>query len=130
MAVDTRGIQPWILERWQLAAAVLQYLTGGHLMGGRVVGGITPTMTSGYRSVEKQAELYAARATNPYPVNRPGDSAHNYGLAVDAWVPDGQWDLWHAILRYVGFRVPENDRVHAEWPDWRELVKATGIRLG
>jgi hypothetical protein len=129
VAVETRGVQPWIMERWQLAAAVLQYLTGGTVVGQRVVGGTAPTMTSAFRSVERQAELYADRASNPYPVNRPGDSAHNYGLAIDAWVPDNLWPLWHAILAYVGFRVPSNDRVHAEWPNWRDLVKATGVRL-
>jgi hypothetical protein len=129
MALDTQGVQPWILERWELAAAVHQALTGGHIIGNRVQGGVRPTMTSAYRSYEKQQQLYADRANNPYPVNRPGDSAHNYGLAIDAWVPDKYWPLWHAILGYVGFRVPANDRVHAEWPNWRELVKATGVRL-
>ena len=40
-------------------------------------------ITSGYRSRERQAELYANRATNPYPVAPPGSSMHEKGLAVD-----------------------------------------------
>lgn len=130
MGVDLRGLQPWIRERWELAAAVMQLLTGGKLTGSTVSGGIRPTVTSTYRSIQDQQKLYDARASNPYPVNRPGDSAHNYGLAVDSWVPDGYWELWWAVQRYVGFEVPgATDRVHAQWPQWRELVKATGVRL-
>ena len=40
-------------------------------------------VTSGFRSSDKQAELYANRATNPYPVTPPGSSMHERGLAVD-----------------------------------------------
>jgi hypothetical protein len=47
-------------------------------------------ITSGYRSTEKQAALYANRANNPYPVAPPGSSMHERGLAIDvpaAFVP-------------------------------------------
>lgn len=40
-------------------------------------------ITSGFRSSEKQAELYANRASNPYPVAPPGSSMHEKGLAID-----------------------------------------------
>jgi len=40
-------------------------------------------ITSGFRSTEKQAALYANRAANPYPVAPPGSSMHERGLAVD-----------------------------------------------
>jgi len=40
-------------------------------------------ITSGYRSTEAQAILYANRATNPYPVAAPGSSMHERGLAID-----------------------------------------------
>jgi len=40
-------------------------------------------ITSGFRSSEKQAELYANRAANPYPVAAPGSSMHEKGLAID-----------------------------------------------
>lgn len=40
-------------------------------------------ITSGYRSTEAQAQLYANRASNPYPVAAPGSSMHEKGLAID-----------------------------------------------
>ena len=40
-------------------------------------------ITSGYRSTEAQAVLYANRAANPYPVAAPGTSMHERGLAID-----------------------------------------------
>jgi hypothetical protein len=40
-------------------------------------------ITSGFRSTDAQAVLYANRATNPYPVAPPGSSMHERGLAVD-----------------------------------------------
>ena len=40
-------------------------------------------ITSGYRSPAEQARLWAARSANPYPVARPGTSAHERGMAVD-----------------------------------------------
>ena len=40
-------------------------------------------ITSGYRSTESQAALYANRAANPYPVAAPGSSTHERGLAID-----------------------------------------------
>ncbi|MDQ2826122.1 MAG: M15 family metallopeptidase, partial [Actinomycetota bacterium] len=40
-------------------------------------------ITSGFRSTEKQAALYADRANNPYPVAAPGSSMHERGLAID-----------------------------------------------
>lgn len=54
-----------------------------------------------------------------YPANQPGDSAHNYGLAWDSWVPPEHMQTWKQIREMVGFRVPENDLVHAELPNWR-----------
>ncbi len=40
-------------------------------------------ITSGWRSTEAQAALYANRAANPYPVAAPGSSMHERGLAID-----------------------------------------------
>jgi D-alanyl-D-alanine carboxypeptidase len=40
-------------------------------------------VTSGYRSPAAQRALWAARSANPYPVARPGTSAHEQGRAVD-----------------------------------------------
>lgn len=125
MSAEVRGLaglQPWLRPYADYAVQWFQLLTGGREYRGRVVGGITPTITSVYRSAKKQAELYADRARNPYPVNRPGDSSHQYGLSFDSDVPDRYMPLWIAVRRAVGFTVPSNDEVHAEYPNWRQLV--------
>ena len=41
------------------------------------------TVTSGLRTDAEQAELWANRANNPYPVARPGTSIHRTGLGAD-----------------------------------------------
>lgn len=88
-----------------------------------------PTITSTYRSLAEQAALRkeyeeGLRTGRPrkWPANKPGDSAHNYGLAVDSWVPDEWMDLWAAYRRAAGFTVPANDIIHAEVPNWRDFV--------
>lgn len=64
-----------------------------------------------------------------YPANQPGDSAHNFGLAWDSWVPEGEWQpgwsywaAWTVIRKWAGFIVPDKDRVHAEVPNWRTVA--------
>lgn len=102
--------------------------------------GLHVTLTSGFRSSDKQAQLRAqyeaclargetiSPANNDsrcrYPANRPGDSSHEFGLGWDSSVTggDAQWQLWTLIRQAVGFRVPDNDRVHAEVPDWRAIA--------
>lgn len=113
MALQKLELQPWLIPYADYAIAWHQKVTGTR-----------PTITSSYRSFDKQIKLYEARHTNPYPVNRPGDSAHNWGLAFDSDVPDVQMPTWIWIRRQLGFRVPDNDEVHAEVPDWRGLVDA------
>jgi hypothetical protein len=49
---------------------------------GALLGRVVP-VTSGYRSRAEQEWLYAHRIANPYPVARPGYSAHERGTAVD-----------------------------------------------
>lgn len=96
--------------------------------------GLEPVVTSVYRSWENQARLrknyerclatgqFGRTPECRYPANRPGDSAHNYGLAWDSWVPDAQMPLWRTIRAWVGWRVPEHDQIHAELPEWRQYV--------
>ena len=98
------------------------------------------TVTSVTRSYSKQValrEAYEAALANgtfgqpgglQYPANQPGDSAHEYGLAFDS-VPDdpSQMQTWIAFRRYMGWRVPDNDAVHAEVPNWRVAVQQFGI---
>jgi hypothetical protein len=79
----------------------------------RLLGTDVP-VTSGWRSHADQQRLYDRRATNPYPVARPGMSAHERGRAVDVprWLADR--------LALVGPRAglcrpwPETDPVHFE----------------
>jgi len=84
--------------------------------------GIEPTITSVYRSWEEQQTLRSRweRGESRFPANRPGDSAHNYGWAFDAVVPDHQQRLWDQIRAYVGFEVLANDIIHAQVPNWRQ----------
>jgi hypothetical protein len=87
--------------------------------------GIPVTITSGYRSWEEQSRLRARyeRGEAKYPANRPGDSAHNWGLGFDSWVPPEYLADWDWIKRAVGFRTYlETDPVHGEYPGWRQVV--------
>lgn len=61
-----------------LAAAMRAALGRAEQLLGRPV-----PITSGYRSTEAQAQLYANRGANPYPVAPPGSSMHEKGLAID-----------------------------------------------
>lgn len=86
--------------------------------------GVPVTVTSGYRSWEQQRKLYAdyVEGRSRWPANRPGDSAHNYGLAFDSTVPDWAQAWWTQVRRYVGFEVLPNDIIHAQVPNWRTYV--------
>lgn len=95
--------------------------------------GVSPEITSVYRSWQDQAQLYsryqAALADGtfpspsaPYPANAPGDSAHNYGLAWDSWVPAQDMQWWIDVRRALGWKVYDHDAVHAELPNWRQYV--------
>lgn len=71
-------------------------------------------ITSGWRSPAQQQWLWDHRATNPYPVARPGTSKHERGLAIDValwFVPElltvaPQVGLCHPL--------PVSDPVHFE----------------
>jgi hypothetical protein len=59
------------------------------------------TVTSVYRSITEQLELYRNRARNPYPVAPPGRSYHNYRRAWDMVGPPEDlaaagrvWESW------------------------------------
>lgn len=86
--------------------------------------GVPVTVTSGYRSWQQQAKLYAdfVEGRSIYPANPPGESAHNYGLAWDSTVPARYQDWWTYVRRYAGFYVPANDVIHAAVPEWRRYV--------
>lgn len=84
--------------------------------------GVTPVITSSYRSWAEQTRLRARweRGESQYPANRPGDSAHNFGWAWDSVVPRHQQGLWNDIRRYAGFEVLPGDIIHGQVPDWRQ----------
>jgi zinc D-Ala-D-Ala carboxypeptidase len=71
-------------------------------------------LTSGYRSPAAQQALWATRAANPYPVARPGTSAHERGRAVD--VPRSFAERLAAVGPAVGLcrPLPRTDPVHFE----------------
>ena len=71
-------------------------------------------ITSGFRSSEEQAALYANRASNPYPVAPPGSSAHERGLAVD--VPAGFVPRLSSVAPRAGLcqPYPQTDPIHFE----------------
>lgn len=97
--------------------------------------GIDVVVTSTRRTRAEQATLreryevsvrdgtFGQPGTVEYPANRPGDSAHEYGLAFDSVPvrPDYAED-WIKVRKAFGWRVPYNDPVHAELPRWREAV--------
>jgi hypothetical protein len=78
-----------------------------------LLGGPVP-VTSGYRSPAAQRALWAARAANPYPVARPGTSAHERGRAVD--VPRSFAERLTAVAAAAGLcrPLPRTDPVHFE----------------
>ncbi|NBP00193.1 MAG: hypothetical protein EBU90_08715 [Proteobacteria bacterium] len=77
--------------------------------------GVNISLSSAYRSYEKQAALYANRASNPYPVAAPGTSNHGYGIAID--VPEGtpghNWMI--ANGRQFGWKNLPGDAVHFDF---------------
>src|SRR4051794_19925612 len=71
-------------------------------------------ITSGFRSTEEQAALYANRAANPYPVAAPGSSMHEKGLAID--VPADFVPTLLAVASKAGLchPYPADDPIHFE----------------
>ena len=126
MAISLRGLDPAIREAAEWCLAVASYYK------------VPVTVTSASRAWAEQEQLRAryegclARGEQVYPgnpdpacrfpANRPGDSAHNYGMAWDSWVPEAYRSWWTYVRELAGFRVPGNDWVHAEYPDWRNYL--------
>ena len=91
-------------------------------------------VTSGWRSPEYQAQLYAGRATNKnrfgekLPVAKPGDSSHNFGLGIDSDIEGeatpAERKLWTTIRKTYNLSVPANDWNHCEVYNWRAVAKA------
>jgi len=122
VSLSLRGMHPQLREPAEFALEVAHF------------NGLRPQVTSALRTFTQQAALRrnfescVARGAFPtqpgcrFPANRPGDSAHNFGFAFDSTVPASQMPLWTAIREWVGWRVPANDVIHAELPEWRQFV--------
>lgn len=126
MALSSRtrlsGLNPTVRQAAEWCLAVADYYR------------IPVTVTSGYRSLQEQGRLrtnyercvasgrFGQGPDCRYPANKPGESAHNYGLAFDAVVPPEYQEAWDYIRRYAGLRVLPNDRPHAEYPEWHRYV--------
>jgi RHS repeat-associated protein len=66
--------------------------------------GLQVTITSGFRSMARQAQLYNAykNGQSRYPAASPGHSGHNSGQSVDMTVRNGQINLLSQIARRNG----------------------------
>ncbi len=82
--------------------------------------GLVPRLTSTRRSIQEQRELYARylRGANPFPVARPGTSAHETGEAFDMLVTPVDYlpalgELWQS---WGGQWGGNRDPVHFQLP--------------
>lgn len=115
---------PWSAGLRPELAARIEFL----LWATRTIG-FPCRVSSGYRSTERQAQLYAAwiaRGKTGLPAARPGTSRHELGEAVDvvwqatgvnepfrgAWSILGAWAEQELGLRWGGLKDP----VHFELP--------------
>lgn len=85
-------------------------------------------ISSGYRSFATQAELYAQGRTEPGQIvtnAEPGESVHNYGLAVDFFLvskdgTDSIWDIYEDL----------DDDGQRDWMEVVRIAKAKGFDWG
>lgn len=96
--------------------------------------GLQGQITSGYRSTAEQWSLYRrgrtpaqlAAHTSLHGANGsvtdalPGQSAHNYGLAIDIEGRDQK--AITTLAGQLGFGLVSWDPAHVEWPGWRSLL--------
>lgn len=101
LRADVKAAVDWLVQAVQRA-------------GGRL------TVTRAVASYQQQEALWLDRASNPYPVARPGTSKHERGLAVDMTVSPRSWqtavgEAWEAMGgRWGGRFRPRPDPVHFE----------------
>lgn len=103
--------------------------------------GIDILVTCTLRTNEEQSDLYAQGRTAPGPIvtkAKAGQSAHNYGLAVDVvpivnGKPDwmGTHPIWEQVgklgqdagLEWAGApSYPFQELAHFQYPNWKELA--------
>lgn len=104
--------------------------------------GWTLFITDGYRSIEEQNELYAQGRTKPGKIvtnAKGGQSAHNYGLAVDlAFQKEGKlsydqslYSPVYSIARALGMELGADwtgfsDKPHFQYPKWENVIMGNG----
>lgn len=104
--------------------------------------GWTLFITDGFRSFKEQDELYAQGRTKPGKIvtnAKAGQSAHNYGLAVDlAFQKDGklsyEQSLYapvYSIARSMGLELGADwtsfpDKPHFQYPKWESVIIGNG----
>jgi len=95
--------------------------------------GYQPRVTSTLRSNADQRRLYSRflAGANPYPVARPGTSAHEYGWAFDMVLSPmsalsdagALWESWGGVWGGRPTRAGSKyDPVHFEFPGWRGFI--------
>lgn len=71
------------------------------------------TVTSGFRTPEKQREIWDRRGG--WGVAIPGCSLHQYGLAMDVHFADPAWQEWYrASARFLGLHTVSNSPTHVQ----------------
>lgn len=96
-------------DRVGLAPVMLAALARADALLGRPV-----PVVSGFRNTAQQRALWLDRANRPFPVARPGTSAHERGMAVD--VPREVVPFLLAAADEVGLcqPLPDTDPIHFE----------------
>jgi peptidoglycan LD-endopeptidase CwlK len=131
-------------ERVTLLDASFRPLVEALLDCGAAVG-LVPEVSCGMRTMQEQEMLYEQGRTRPgakVTNAKPGESAHNYGLAVDIWFckkdgsasfdPKSYQKLWDAAvlvgldkkgLSWSGNWVTFQEKAHFELVGWKTLIK-------
>lgn len=123
MAIQLSGLHPQVRAAAEWCLRVAEYY------------GVKVTVTSAYRSTAHQKQLYdqyrncvnkgifgTPACPTRWPANPPGQSAHEYRLAWDSVVQPQYQSWWNRVREMAGFRIPPNDAIHAEVPNWRQYV--------
>lgn len=102
----------------------------GNLLGEIMKAGLPFMLFEGYRSPERQEELYKQE---PSVTNaRAWESAHQFGLAIDivgwkdgkwSWDQDLPWDQLHKLAKKCKLDVPMPlyDKPHIQSPAWQTI---------
>jgi hypothetical protein len=100
------GLQPWLRPYAEWCIGWTQHYWP------------TVKVTSVFRSTSDQLRLWNERASNPYPVARPGTSKHEQGLAWDMVGPADAlaWAgrVWQSIGGTWGGAFKNQDPIHFE----------------